>query len=223
MKTKFIGVLLAIAMVGILLTGMASAMQSSVSVAVVDGTVRSQSMQTSATYGDLPFDEEKYNLDLYALHSSQLLMTHSMDTDMGIEVQTSLSYMPVSNLKMVFLEEGISKSRVGKGENESLCYDSSARSRITAQMLGYESASIVDTSNVAFATNAVGLGAFRVQAQEKIVTGDVNGTFTESVSMERVAIRGGMFNVSSMMTGEIPDYPALAPDRGATLCPFFKP
>ena len=220
---KKIGIIvMAIAMMGIMFTGVAMGAQTSFSVAVVDGTVRTQSSQTSTAHGDLPYEADKYSLDVFAVHSSQFAMTHSLDSDSGVEAQTSLSYLPASNLKIIFVDEELKKARVAEGDNETLCYGANAKTRITAHMLGYESASISDTNNVAFALNAVGVGQLNVQMKEKVGLGNSSSAWTETVMSDQLKVRGGMFNASAMFTSEVPDYPAM-PDREDTLCPFFKP
>lgn len=202
-------------------SGIAIAAQSSYSVAVEGGSVRTQSMQSISTYGDLPYEVDNYNLDVYALNAKQFAMTHSLDSDGGVEAETSLYYIPMSNLKLVFVEEQLSKARVGEGENESLCYGADAKVRLTAQMLQYETASIADANNVAFGLNAAGMGAMSVSMEERLGSGNSSSAWTESATLESFKVRGGMFNATAMFTGEVPDLPA-AEDREDPLCPFFK-
>jgi len=208
-------------MVGIFIVSIASAAQTSFSVAVQGGSVRTQASMMSTTYGDLPFDDARYNRDVFAVKADQFSMTSSLDSDGGVEVLTTVNYIPASNLQVIFLDEELKKARVAEGDNDSICYTASAKTRITARGLGYESASIVDSSNVAFALNSVGIGKFSLQTREEIVTGDVNGTFTESVSVDGFSVRSGIWNATAEFTSEIIDYPA-APDREEMLCPFFK-
>ena len=224
MEKKAIGTILvaAIVTVAIMFSGVAMGAQTSFSVAVVDGTVRTQASQSTTTHGDLPYEADKYSLDVFAVHSNQFAMTHSLDSDSGVEAQTSLSYLPASNLKIIFVDEELKKARVGEGDNETLCYGASAKTRITAHMLGYESASISDSNNVAFALNAVGVGQLNVQMKEKVGLGNSSSAWTETVMSDQLKVRGGMFNASAMFTSEVPDYPAM-PDREDMLCPFFKP
>lgn len=199
-----------------------AAAQTSFSVAVQGGSVRTQASMMSTTYGDLPFDEVRFDRGVFAVKADQFTMTSSLDSDGGVEALTTVNYMPASNLQMIFVDEQLKKARVAEGDNESLCYKASAKTRITARGLGYESASIVDSSNVAFASNSVGIGRFSLQTREEIVTGNVNGTFTESVSSDGFSVRSGLWNATAEFTSEIIDYPA-APAREEMLCPFFKP
>lgn len=211
-----------IAMVlSIAFSGVALAAQTSFSVAVQGGSVRTQASMMSTTYGDLPFDDVRFSRNVFAVKADQFSMTSSLDSDGGVEVLTTVNYIPGSNLQAIFVDEQLKKSRVAEGDNESLCYSASAKTRITARGLGYESASIVDTSNVAFALNSVGIGRFSLQTREEITTGDVNGTFTESISLDGFSVRSGIWNATAEFTSEIIDYPA-APAREETLCPFFK-
>ncbi len=224
MKRKAAIAIVATALVlSIAFSGVALAAQTSFSIAVNGGSVRTQSCQTTATYGDLPYDTESYNLDVFAVHANQFAMTHTLDSDYGVEAETGLSYMPASNIKTIFLTEELKKARVAEGENESVCYGGEAKTRATAQMLGYESASIADASNVGFAMKAVGMGKLNVQMQEKIATGNENSTWTESVTYDALNIRSGLFNASAVFTSEVPEYPPAAPPRECVLCPFFKP
>ena len=199
------------------------AAQTSFSVAVQDGSVRTQASMMSTTYGDLPFDEVKYNRNIFAVKADQFSMTSSLDSDGGVEALTTVNYMPASNLQVIFVDEQLKKARVAEGDNESLCYSASAKARITARGLGYESASIVDSSNVAFALNSVGIGRFSLATREEIVTGDVNGTFTESISLDGFSVHSGLWNATAEYTGYVPDYPAAAEDDRELMCPFFKP
>jgi len=216
-------VVIATAMVlSIAFSGVALAAQTSFSVTVTGGSVRTQSSQMSTTHGGLPFDETRYNRDILAVHAGQFAMSSSLDMDGGsIEAQTTVNYIPASNLKRVFLDEGLRKARVSEGDNESVCYGASAKTRITARNLGYESATVADPSNVAFAVNSVGVGKFSMQTQERILRGDVNKTFTNSRITDSFKVRSGIWNATAEFTSEIPDYPA-APAREETLCPFFK-
>jgi len=219
---KKIGIVLAALLAGgILFSGVAVAMQTSYDVAVVDGTVRTQSSLSASTHGDLPYEIDSYDLGVYAVHSKQFGMSHSQDSDGGIEAETSLFYLPASNLKLIFVDEELKKARVGEGGNETLCYGANAKARMTAQMLQYESASISDDNNVAFALNAAGKGSLNVKMTEKMGVGNESASWTETVASEQLKVRGGMFNVSTMFTSEVPDYPAV-PDREDSLCPFFK-
>ena len=220
--TRLIGVIATAMVLSIAFSGVALAAQTTFSLAVQGGTVRTQSSQMTMTYGDLPFDEARYNRDIFAVHAEQFSMSSSLSTDCGeIEVQTSVNYIPPSGLKGIFLTEDFKKARVADGINESICYDASAKSRVTAHGLGYESAAIVDASNVAFTLNSVGIGKFSLQTQESTLTGDVNGTFTESLTTDSFKVCGGLWNASAEFTGEITAYPNL-PERKDMLCPFFK-
>lgn len=214
-------VIASLLVVAMMFSGVAIAAQSSYSVAVVGGSVRTQSMQSITTNGDLPYEADSYDLDVYALNAKQFSMTHSLDSDGGVEAQTSLYYMPGSNLKFVHVYEQLSKDRVGEGDNESLCYGADAKVRLTAQMLQYETASIADANNVAFGLNAVGMGAMSVSMEERLGSGNSSSTWTESATMESFKVRGGMFNATAMLTGEVPDFPA-AEERADLLCPFFQ-
>lgn len=214
-------VLASLFIVAMMFSGVAIAAQSSYSVAVAGGTVRTQSMQSITTNGDLPYEADLYDLDVYALKADHFAMTHSMDSDSGVEAETSLMYLPSSNLKLIFVDEQLRKDRIGEGDKESLCYGADAKVRISAQALQYESASIADANNVAFGLNAAGLGAMSVSMEERLGSGNASSTWTESLTVEKFKVRGGAFNATAMFAGEVPDLPA-AEDRAETLCPFFK-
>lgn len=219
---KIIGIVAVALLIAMLFfSGVAIAAQSSYSVAVAGGTIRTQSLLSITTNGDLPYEADKYDLDVYAIHAGKFTMTHSLDSDSGVEAETSLMYLPVSNLKFIFVGEELRKDRVGEGDNESLCYSADANIRITAKTLQYETASIADASNVAFGLNAAGLGAMSVSMEEQLGSGNSSSTWTESLTVEEFKVRGGMFNATAMFTGEVPDLPA-AGEREETLCPFFK-
>lgn len=207
--------------IAMMFSGSAMAAQSSYSVVVEGGSIRTQSTQSITTNGDLPYEADSYNLDVYALNAEQFSMVHSLDSDGGVEAQTSLYYMPGGNLKFVHVNEELSKDRVGEGENESLCYGADAKVRLTAQMLQYETASITDVNNVAFGINAIGMGTMSVSMEERLGSGNATTTWTESETLESFKVRGGMFNATAMFSGEVPDLPA-AEDIGERLCPFFK-
>ena len=216
--TRLIGVI-AIAMVlTIAFSGVALAAQTSFSVAVQGGSVRTQASIMSTTYGDLPFDDVRFDRGVFAVKADQFSMTSSLDSDGGVEAMTTIDYM---SGRVIFVNEKLKKARVAEGDNESLCYSTSAKTRITARGLGYESAAIVDSSNVAFVLNSVGIGRFSFDTREEIVSGDVNGTFTESISVDGFSVRSGLWNATAEFTSEIIDYPA-ALAREEMLCPFFK-
>ena len=219
---KIVGIVaIALLIAMVFFSGVAIAAQTSYSVAVSGGTVRTQSMLSITTNGDLPYEADKYDLDVYALHADQFVMTHSLDSDAGVEAETSLFYLPASNLKLIFVDEQLRKDRIGEGDNESLCYGADAKVRVTAQALQYETASIADTNNVAFGLNAAGLGSMSVSMEERLGSGNSSSTWTESLTVEEFKVRGGAFNATAMFTGEVPDLPA-ADDRAESLCPFFK-
>lgn len=205
----------------IFVVSLTAAAQTSFSVAVQGGSVRTQASIASTTYGDLPFDDVQFDRGVFAVKADQFTMTSSLDSDSGVEALTTVNYMPGSNLPMIFVNEELKKARVAEGDNESLCYLAAAKIKIAARGLGYESASIVDSSNVALASNSVGKGKFSFQTREETTTGNVNGTFTKSISLDGFSVRSGIWNATAEMTGYIPDYPA-SPAREETLCPFFK-
>ena len=217
------GMIIASMLFMIFVVTLTSAAQTSFSVAVQGGSVRTQSSLMSTTYGGLPFDDVRYNRDVFAVKADLFSMTSSLDSDGGVEALTEINYMPPpSNLQAIFVNEELKKARVTEGDNESICYLASVKTRITAKGLGYESASIVDPQNVAYALNSVGIGKFSVRTREEIKRGDVNGTFTEEVSLDGFSVRSGIWNATAEVTSGIPDYPA-ALAREELLCPFFKP
>ena len=229
-KMKKIGIIthagtsvIAIALVlMILFGGGASAAQTSFSVAVADGTVRTEASITTTTYGGLPFDEIQYKRNVFAIRAAQFTMESVIDSGDGdVEVETNVNYMPPSDLKFIFLDEELKKSRVAEGDNESICYDASVGTRVIGHGLGFGSAAIVDDSNVAYAMNSVGYGSLNMQTYEQVLKGDVNGTFTESVSMDSFTVRNGIWNATAEFTSEITEYPAL-PDRSESLCRFVR-
>ena len=222
-KTILVGVI-AIAMVlSIAFSGVALAAQTSFSVAVADGTVRTQASITTMTHGGLPYDEVQYNRDVFAIRASQFVMNSGIDSDNGgVVAETEMNYIPQSNLQFIFVDEGLKKSRIAEGENESLCYDASVQTRITGHGLGFASASIVDGSNIAYAMNSVGYdGSLRMQTGERILSGDVNGTYKETTTEDSFKVTKGLWNATMEFTSEIPDYPALPADE-ESLCAFWR-
>lgn len=202
-------------------SGVAAA-QTSFSVAVAEGTVRTEASVTTTTCGGLPFDEIQYKRDVFAIRAAQFTMESAIDSGDGdVEVETNVKYMPPNNLKFIFLDEELKKSRVAEGDNESICYDASVGTRVIGHGLGFESAAIVDDSNVAYAMDSVGYGSLSIQTYERILKGDVNGTFTESVSVDSFKVHNGIWNATAEFTSEITEYPALSA-RDEILCPFFK-
>lgn len=203
----------------IFVVSLTAAAQTSFSVAVQGGSVRAQTSMMSMTYGDLPFDDVRYSRGVFAVKADQFGMTSSLDSDGGVEALTTVNYM---SGPVIFVNEKLKKARIAEGDNESLCYDALVKTRVTARGLGYETAGIVDSSNVAFALNSVGIGRFSFDTREEIVTGNVNGTYTESVSSDGFSVRSGLWNATAEFTGYIPDYPAGPEDGEKPLCPFFK-
>lgn len=203
----------------IFVISLTAAAQTSFSVAVQDGSVRTQTNMMSTTYGDLPFDDMRYSRGVFAVKADRFSMTSSLDSDGGVEALTTVDYM---SGPVIFVNEQLKKARIAEGDNESLCYDAAVKTRVTARGLGYETAGIVDSSNVAFALNSVGIGRFSFDTREEIMTGNVNGTYTESVSSDRFSVRSGLWNATAEFTGYIPDYPAGPEDGEKPLCPFFK-
>lgn len=221
-KIKVISVVAIAMALLIAFSGIASAAQTSFSVAVAHGTVRTQASITSTTHGGLPYDEVQYNRDVFAIRANQFVMKSGIDSDDGgVVAETEMSYMPQSNLQFIFVDEGLKKSVIVKGENESLCYDASVQTRITGHGLGFASATIVDTSNVAYAMNSVGYGSLRMETSERILSGDANGTYTETTAVDSFKVSNGLWNATVEFTATIPEYPAL-PAEDKSLCALFK-
>lgn len=218
-------IVVAIVMVGILLTGVASAAQTSFSVAVNDGTVRVQTSVKSDTEGDVPpYDETGYKFNLFAIHADQFRMVHTVNADEGVvEVENGVGYSPaVYGIKRIFVDEKVSTARVAEGDNASICCDSSAETRVNAYFLNYESVAVSDNNRILFAVNSAGDGKVDVLTEENRLIGDVNGTWTETRSTDRLSVMNGLWNVSAEFMSEGCDYPALAPEEKGILCPFYK-
>ena len=222
-KTRMISVV-AIAMIFMIaFSGVALAAQTSFSVAVNDGTARVQTSFKSTTEGDVPpYDESGYNFNLFAIHADQFRMTHMVNTDEGVvEVENGVGYSPaVYGLKRIFMDEKVTTARVAEGDNASICCDSSAETRVNAYVLNYESVAVSENNRVLFAVNSAGVGTVNVMTTENKMIGDVNGTWQNSRSNDRLTVNG-LWNVSAEFMSESCDYPALAPEIKDTLCLFY--
>ena len=222
-KTRMISVV-AIAMIFMIaFSGVALAAQTSFSVAVNDGTARVQTSFKSTTEGDVPpYDESGYNFNLFAIHADQFRMTHMVNTDEGVvEVENGVGYSPaVYGLKRIFMDEKVMTARVAEGDNASICCDSSAETGVNAYFLNYESVAVSENNRVLFAVNSAGAGKMDVLTTENKLVGDVNGTWTEAYSSDRLSVNG-LWNVSAEFMSESCDYPALAPEKKDILCPFY--
>ena len=219
---KKIGIVLAALVIATLLVGTASAAQTSFSVAVNDGTVRVQTSFMSTTEGDVPpYDESGYDFSLFAIHADQFRMTRAVNTDEGVvEVETGVGYSPaVYGLKRIFMDEKVTTARVAEGDNASICCDSSAGTRVNAYFLNYESVAVSENNRVLFAVNSAGAGKIDVLTTENKLVGNVNGTWTEAYSSDRLSVNG-LWNVSAEFMSESCDYPALAPEKKDSLCLF---
>jgi len=220
---KKIGIVLAALVIATLLVGTASAAQTSFSVAVNDGTARVQTSFRSNTEGDVPpYDETGYDFNVFAIHADQFRMTHTVNTDDGIvEAEHGIGYSPaVYGLKRIFMDEKVTTARVAKGDNASVCCDSSAETRVNAYFLNYESVAVSENNQVLFAVNSAGAGKMDVLTTENKLIGDVNGTWTEAYSNDKLSVNG-LWNVSAEFMSDECDRPPLAPEIKDILCPFY--
>lgn len=221
MKIK--AIILAIVMVGILFSGVAMGAQTSFSVVVNDGSARMQSSLVSTSNEAIPYDATRYDYNAIAIHAAGVQMTHDADFEEGyLEVENSVLYFPASGLKVVFIDENLQRAKVAEGaDNASLCYDASAGSRVNANYLQYESASIVTDTDIVYGVNAAGAGRIAVQTAEYLQQGDVNGSWMSSMSSDSMAVRGGVFNISAEFNSIIPESPPAAEMPENMLCPFM--
>ena len=224
-QTKIVGIV-AIAMVVAIIfsTGVAAAARTSFSIVVNDGTVSMETSLKSTSNEAIPYDAVEYDYKAIAVHAAGVQMTHDFDFEQGyLEVENSILYFPASGLKVVFLRENVQRVKIAEGiDNASLCYDASAGSRATAQMLEYESASIITDKDLMFGVNAAGAGRIAVQTAEYLQQGNINGSWMSSMSSDFVAVRRGNFNLSAQFSSLIPESPPMAQKIENILCPFYK-
>ena len=225
MKTnRLIGVIAIAMAMAIMFSGVSLAAQTSFELTVNDGTARMQSLLRSASNEAVPYDATQYDYNAIAVHAAGVQMVHSADFEDGyVEVENSILYFPASGLKMVFVDENIQRAKIAEGaENQSLCYDASAGSRVNAKFLQYESAAIVTDSDMVYGVNSAGIGRIAVQTAEYLQQGDINGSFLTSVSQDSVSVRGGNFNLSAQFNSIIPEAPPMAELPENILCAFNK-
>ena len=225
MKTKLLVAIIAIAMVlSIAFSGVALAAQTSFDCIVNEGTVRVQTSFQSTTEGDLPpYDEAGYNLNAWGLQGKSAI-SHSFSTDEGVEVVNSIEYRPTGfGLTRIFVDEGASTARVAKGDNSSICCDSSTATRVNANALDYASATAVGNNDLLFSMKSAGIGSINIQTEENKLVGNQNGSWTKTQTKDRLSINQGYYNLSLDYMSVGCDYPAMGPEKKELLCPFYKP
>ncbi|RLG33692.1 hypothetical protein DRN97_04430 [Methanosarcinales archaeon] len=209
--------------------GTAAAAQSSIQIQASNANVRMISSYNANSNFDVPYDETNYRFDLHSLQGD-FAYNHKFDAANvdfeaeSLEVENQLACRPAPRLKSSFVSEELSKTKIDRGaENASLCYYAATNTRIAANALNFESASIIDSANLAYATSTEGIGKMQIQGIERNIQGDVNGSWIEYEQIDSAAVRYGYFNVSSSFQSEIPaDFPA-EPAAECLLCPFAAP
>ena len=110
MKTKVIGLTVVVILLGMLLTGVVSA-GSSVSL-VGTGLVHVESSYSDSTQRGLPYDATDYNLDVFAVGSNQVDINHTLNSAGGLEVETTLKFVPATTISSVFVDESLRKQKI---------------------------------------------------------------------------------------------------------------
>jgi len=219
---KKIGIVLAALVIATLLVGTASAAQTSFSVAVNDGTVRVQTSFRSTTEGDVPpYDETGYDYNLWGLQGNSKI-THMVNTDEDVEVENSVSYRPMAyGFTRIFIDEEVSTARVAEGDNASVCCDSSAKARLNANAVDYDSVAASGNNDLLFGVKSAGIGGINIQTQEEKLIGNQNGTWTQTQSRDRLSVNNGYYNLSVDYMSAGCDYPAMGAEKKDMLCPFY--
>ena len=226
MKTnRLVGVIAIALSLLIAFSGVVLAAQTSFELTVNQGTARMQSSLRSTSNDAMPYDATRYDYNAIAVHASGVQMTHNADFEAGyVEVENSILYYPASGLKVVFVDEKIQRAKIAEGaENQSLCYDASASSRVNAKFLQHETATIVTDTDMVYGVNSMGTGRIAVQTTEYLQQGNATGNWTSSRSMDSVSVRGGMFNLSAQFNSAIPESYPQAEEIKNIFCPFYKP
>ena len=225
-KTTRIISVIAIAMVlSIVFSGVALAAQTSFSVVVNDGSARVETSFRSTTEGDVPpYDETRYDYNVFAIRANEFKMVHTVNTDESIEVENGVGYIPTGyGLQRIFMDEKIMTARVAEGDNATVCCDSSAETRVNAYALNYNSLAASNNNRLLFALNSAGVGSVNVLTEESRLIGNQNGTWTATYGSDRISVSNGAYDLSAEFMSEGCLYPSLSPERKDALCPFMRP
>ena len=222
--TRMISVVAIALVLTIAFSGVALAAQTSFNCIVNDGTVRVQTSFRSTTEGDVPpYDETGYNYNLWGLKGNSAI-THMINTDEDVEVENSVGYRPTGyGLTRMFIDEEVSTARVAEGDNSSVCCDSSAKTRVNANAVDYDSVAASGNNDLLFSVKSTGLGGINIQTQEEKLIGDQNGTWTQTRSRDRLSVNNGYYNLSVDYMSEGCEYPAMGIPEKDMLCPFMRP
>lgn len=197
----------------------ASAVETSFTAVVNDGSVRVQTSVRSTMEGDVPpYDETGYDFRAITQHGNSEV-TRTLNTNTGVDAQTHFKFLPLNNLKKAYIEEEVKTARVTLGENHTICCDARAQTRFLTSGVNYESAAFSEDNDLLYVMNAIGYGRGMVESEENKQIGNENGTWQDTRTLDRFTVRG-VWDVSAEVDSQGCSRPAMGiPDR-ERMCPF---
>jgi hypothetical protein len=214
-----IAMVLTIAFSGVAL---ASAVETSFTAVVNDGSLRMETRVISTTEGDVPpYDETGYAFRAITQHGNSEV-TRTLNTNTGVDAQTHFKFIPLNNLKKAYIEEEVKTARVAEGENHTVCCDARAQTRFLTSGVNYESAAFSEDNDLLYVMNAIGYGRGMVESEENKQIGNGNTTWQDTRTLDRFTVRG-IWDVSAEVDSQGCSYPAQGIPKKDMLCPFMRP
>ena len=226
---KKIGIILvAIAMVGVMFSGVASA-SVSYEVLVNSGTLYVEETYDQTSSG-LPYDGGNYDLSVRAHNCGNVSMQHFVDFDRTSTVQadTVLQFLPDGRhmITGVYFEEAVGVDKIARTGNESddesaFCFTSDAEFRANADFLNLETSAYTSDDRISYEVATVGVGSFGMTTETYTNEGKVNGTATFEHYRTVVGARDTYFQFGSTFYEDIPVLPPFVPAESG-MCPFMS-
>ena len=227
-RKNTIGVLIiAIAIVSILFTGVAFAAETSYNL-TVNGNAFADVDYKMATHNGLPYESESYSQNV-VMHDVFAVYTQTLDAGYGLEAETTIEGERKNGLSLFYIDEHLSRHVIGDSQvSENATYTKShfgsAGFSTQSNSLNYESAALVSSSDIAYGVDAAGSGAMRFLSEEYVASGDigVNGSWSTSLYDEDVRAVGD-YTFAGTFVSAIDDFPAAFEEDEVAegrLCPF---
>ena len=199
-----------------------SAVETSFTAVVNDGSIRMETSVRSTTEGDVPpYDETGYNFRAITLHGNSEI-ARTLNTNVGVDAQTRFKFIPTNILKRAYIEEEVNTARVADGENHTVCCDARAQTRFLTSGVNYESAAFSVDNDLLFVMNAIGYGRGMIESEENKQIGNENNTWQDTRTLDRFTVRG-IWDVSAEVDSQGCSYPAQGIPKKDMLCPFMRP
>lgn len=217
--------ILSIMLLSITSIGTAVASQTSFDCIVSEGTVQVQAKSQSTMYGSLGvYDKVRYDMNLLGISgTSEISQIAQFGSE--TEVETNLVFQETTSSKpsCAIFDERAKTERIFENTNSSLCCDSAVEVNALVSNVEYSSTIASNDNDLLFGLQSYGTGEIDILTQEGEISGDLNGTITQTRSSNQLSVYGGNYELTFEFDSLGCNYPVSEASEEVRLCPFVTP